>query len=99
MEAPHLNQLADQYKADDLVVVAVNSWDEPKDGITKFVEENQLEYLILLDGREVGRRYGLIGIPTLLWINRWGLVVDTELGFDGPEHLDQRTRRLLYGPG
>ncbi len=50
---------------------------------------------MLLDGRAVGALYGVTDIPTLLWIDPAGTVVDTELGFHGAGSLERKTKRLL----
>lgn len=75
--------------------MAVNSWNEPKDDLAKFAEDQNLKHRICLEGRSVAQAYGVKVVPTVLWIARDGRVVDVELGFDGPEALDRRTRRLL----
>lgn len=95
-----MSRLAEEYIDDGLVVLAVNAWDEEEEEIRRFVQENKLKHRILLNGRDVA--YGLYhvpGIPTALWINRHGVVVDTEVGFDGPELLEEKIKRLLSSAG
>ncbi len=81
------------------MVLAVNAWDEDKAEIRRFVKKNKLEHRILLDGKEVRARYGAPFIPTTLWINRDGVVVDAEVGFDGAGPLLRKTKKLLAGSG
>ena len=75
--------------------MGVNAWDEPKADVADFVRKNELKHRILLQGGEVAKGYGLLGVPTLFWIDRDGVVTDVELGFESPESLDRRTKRLL----
>ena len=77
------------------MVLGVNAWDEEKAEVRRFVDENRLQHRILLQGEWLYEKYGRPGIPALLWINREGVVVDAELGFHGPERLQERTKRLL----
>ena len=98
MEAPHLSQITEQYKKDGLVVLAVNSRDDPKDGIEQFVNEHKLQQRILLNGRDVKENvYGMKGIPMLFWIDRAGVVVNTHLDYDeaSAKLLDEYTLELV----
>jgi peroxiredoxin len=95
VEAPHLSRLAEQYRDDGLVVLGVSAWDEPKSEVARFVRENRLKYRVLLNGKKVAQQYNLLGVPTLFWIDRQGIVVDAEVGFDGPQELERKTRALL----
>jgi thiol-disulfide isomerase/thioredoxin len=94
-EAPHLSALADRHRADGLVVVGVNAWDEAKEDVARFVNEQSLKHRILLNGSGVMQAYGIDSIPVVFWIDGQGVVQDFELGFDGPDELRHRTERLL----
>jgi hypothetical protein len=76
-------------------VLGVNAWDEPKPDVADFAKENKLKQRILLDGSAAGSRYKIMGVPTVFWINPEGEIVDAEVGFDSPESLAEKTRRLL----
>ncbi len=90
-----MSRLADKYKSDGLVVLAVNTWDEPKETLDAFVREKNLKYRILLNGRGVGNTYGVTGVPTNVWINPQGIMVDAALDFKDPKKLEEKTKRLL----
>ena len=75
--------------------MAVNAWDEPKDLLAKYAEKEKLAQRILLEGSDVADTYGITGLPATLWVNRQGVVVDTEMGFEGAEALKVKTERLL----
>ena len=98
MEAPHLSRITEQYKKDGLVVLAVNSRDEPAEEIAQYVNEHDLQQHILLNGRYVKETvYGMMGIPMLFWINRAGIVVYTQLDYDKAHvrKLDEYTQKLV----
>lgn len=78
------------------MILGVNAWNEPREDVARFVKERQLKHRILLDGKPVAKElYGVTGIPTVLFIDREGVVVDVELDFAGPEHLEARVRKLV----
>ena len=79
-------------------MLAVNHWDEEKETLVKFVADNKLQQRILMNGSSVGKvLYEIPGVPSSFWINREGVIVDSHIDFDGPEVLDQKTRKLLAG--
>jgi len=63
------------------------------------VNKNKLKHRILLNGSAVANQYGVTGVPTLIFIDKDGVMVDAELGFDGVGPLMNKTRALLRGSG
>ena len=96
MEAPHLSKLVERHTADGLVVLGINAWDEPEDDIKRFVDKKKLEHRILLDGSEVAERYGIGGIPAILWIDGNGVIADGALGFTRRKRIHDKTTALLH---
>lgn len=88
--------MAEQYKGQGLVVLAVNHWDEPASTLKRFVTESKLSHQILLDGNEVGRSYGVTGVPVTFWIDATGVVKEVDVGWSGkPKKLHERANALL----
>ena len=82
-EAPYLSKWQQQYGDAGLVVLAINAYDEPKEVVTKFAKEKQLEQKFLLTGGSVAREeYGVRFYPTTCFIDRSGTVVAHQEGFD-----------------
>jgi len=80
------------------VVLAINAWDEPKKRIARFVQKEKLKQHMLLDGGEVwkGHYDGLL--PQVVWIDREGVIVEREIGFDAqtsPGIMAANTKRLV----
>ncbi len=74
----------------------MNTWDEEKDVLSEFAISEKLKQTILLNGREVAKgSYGVKGVPTVFWIDRTGVVVDMDDDFNGPDPLEQKTKKLL----
>jgi hypothetical protein len=83
------------------VVLAVNAWDEEKEILKQFVEQNKLNQRILLNGGETSDHYGIPNrsIPTVLWIDRSGVVVDIDFGASDVKTLENNTKKLVVGKG
>ena len=76
-------------------MLGVNAWDEPKEEVSRFAKEHQLQQKILLDGSSVKALYGVTSIPAVFWIDREGIIRDLEVGFGGPDELKNRTQDHL----
>lgn len=98
-EAPHLSRLAEQYVGEGLVILSINAWDDDKKDLESYAKKEKLAQRILLNGSAVADQYHVEGLPTTLWIDRKGIVVDTEVGFGGVEALRERTRKLTASSG
>lgn len=91
-----MSRLAEEYGKNGLSVLAVDAWDEDQDEIASFVKSEKLIHRILLEGSEVAEQYGSgSNVPVVLWIDRNGVVVDTEWGFAGAASLEAKTQKLL----
>ena len=87
--------MAKKHGGDGLVVLAINAWDEPKDTLADFAKHEKLMYRILLDGGDVASEYGVTSMPTNIFVDKNGVMIDAALGFDGPKHIEAKTRKLL----
>jgi cytochrome c biogenesis protein CcmG, thiol:disulfide interchange protein DsbE len=80
-EMPSIESLYNDFKANkDFVVLAVS---QDTDGATvrPFIEQNHLQFTVLLDPRnEVGERYDVNGIPETFIIGRDGRIVAHHVG-------------------
>ena len=93
--------MAEQYKKDGLVVLAVNAWDEDKEILRQYIEQNKFQQRVLLNGGEVSDRYGNPekNVPTLVWIDRQGVVLDADLGSGNIKNLEKTTAKLVAAKG
>ncbi len=95
-EAPHLSRLQEKYKNQGLTVLGVNSDNNSKANLERFVKEANLTHAILLNGSGVAMQvYSARAYPTTYWIDRSGKLVAREYGYHGPEKLERTARRLL----
>ena len=66
----------------------------------RFAKREKLRQTILLEGADVAKEYKTDGgVPTTLWIDREGVIADTDVGYGGPEPLDEKTARLISPSG
>jgi len=74
MEMPDLNRLYEEYKDEDVIVLAVNLGESEKI-VREFIEENQYTFPVLLDkSQKVGINYNTFAIPTSVIIDKEGVV-------------------------
>ena len=81
------------------MVLAVNAWDEDKEILKQYVEQQKLNQRVLLEGGKTIKQYGVPDgmIPTILWIDRAGIVVDVDLGSADVKTLESNTKKLVNG--
>ena len=80
--APMLDRISRKHQGKGLVVVGVNTSDQP--GLAPlFAKKKGLSYPIVYDdGDDVARRYGVSNLPTLVLIDRQGNVVSVRSGLE-----------------
>ena len=84
-----------------LEVVAFNLTDqERKNDIRRFVDELRLPFPVALDDRgKVRRRYGLIGVPSTVFVDSSGVVRAVHSGPMTRQSLDQDLATIILEPG
>jgi len=73
-EVPLLNELQQSLSASGFTIVGV-SVEEPREAVDAFVRNHHIQYPVLLDSDgSISRRYGLIGLPMNVIVDREGVV-------------------------
>jgi len=90
-----LSKLAVEHKKDDLVVLAVNGWDEPRKQVAEFADEHKLKQTILLNGSDLATQYEVQWYPSRFWIDRQGNIVEFEEGGADKATLRRRAKMLI----
>lgn len=105
MAMPHTNEAGKKHKDKNVVVVAVNVWDE-KDAYKGWVPKNQTKYdsiTFLLDphgrkGDVAKSLYNVSGIPTQYIIDPQGVIRASFVGYDDdPKPLDDAIAKASEG--
>ena len=74
-EIPHYKDIYEIYGRRGLEIVGIDI-DEPKNRVSQFAAKNQIPYKTLLDEKgRVASAYGIVGIPTMVLINKDGRVL------------------------
>lgn len=72
-EAPRVQAFYQKY-ADKVAVIGVDI-NESKKAITSFIEANGLTYPMVVDSGDVAQQYGVVGIPTIVLIDKGGKIL------------------------
>ncbi len=93
---PHLNELYNKFKDQNLKVISINSYDS-RDDVRWFCNQHKANYPVLLNGRTVAENYGVNSFPTFLIIDKTGKIVTTKEGYNQTvkEELERAIQNAL----
>jgi peroxiredoxin len=97
--APRISTLKDRYGAQGLNVVGVTTDTAEKAAL--FAEQNQMRYTSVIDtDGDTSKSYGITGLPTMLLVDKRGVVREVFVGFDpsGEAKLETLIKTLLAEP-
>ncbi len=93
---PKLGALQARYGAQGLSVLGVSTEDAQE--VALFAQRMSVRYAVAIDKHaETTRSYGVMSLPTLVVIDKRGIVRDVSIGYDSGEdaHLENSVRSLL----
>lgn len=97
MIAPRLSALKDRLGAQGLAVVGVTT--DPAEQAAVFAEQHQMRYPSVVDkAGDTSRAYNITALPTLVLVDKRGIVRDVFVGF-GKDELETAVKKLLAEPG
>jgi thiol-disulfide isomerase/thioredoxin len=93
--APILDRVSRKHRDKGLVVVGVNTSDQP--GLAPiFAKKKGLSYPIVYDADdEVARRYGVSNLPTLVAISADGTIVEMRSGLEDEKGIEELVTRAM----
>ncbi|MBI5967291.1 MAG: TlpA family protein disulfide reductase [Deltaproteobacteria bacterium] len=101
-EIPYLNELHNKYKRDGLVVIGIALDQGGPEKVRKFVEENGVEYIILMGDEAIVEAFGKIpglgpiqGIPTTFIIDRKGQICRRFVGLTKKHVFEEILKQVL----
>jgi thiol-disulfide isomerase/thioredoxin len=97
--APELSALQQRYGAQGLTVFGITTEDARE--VASFAGRKQMRYAVGVDTEaETSRRYGVVSLPTLVAIDRRGIVREIFVGYDssGKARVESTLRALLAEP-
>lgn len=96
IEMPWFVDLQKKYEAQGLQIVGVAMDDSSKEDIDKFVQEMSVNYPIVIGKEQTADQYGgLPALPTTLYIDRDGKVVDRVIGLRGRAEIEETIQKIL----
>jgi len=96
-EIPAIEHLSKEFEKKNVVVLGVNS-DESGDTVRRFVAKNNITYrIVLAEDADVVRRYGATALPTVVVIDRNGIIAAYRIGerYDSEDLLHGDIRHVL----
>jgi thiol-disulfide isomerase/thioredoxin len=94
-EAPIVNAVAQRFKDRGLVVVGVNTSDEPRLA-ERFAVKKGLSFPIVYDkGNDIAQRFHVDNLPTLIVVSKDGKIVAVRHGITSDSDLDRLVKQVL----
>ena len=91
-EGPHLSRLQEKYANQGLVVLGINSDNDPAHKVQEWADEKKIRHTLLLQGNTTAMRtFSCRRFPSKFWIDRSGTVREFEYG---PKRTDQHEETL-----
>jgi len=95
IEIPWWQELQKQYAGQGLVIIGVSE-DSNLADVQKYLKTNPINYQIVWDNSTLQSTYGSpFGLPTTLFINKDGKIVERVSGLEGKPELDKAIRAIL----
>jgi cytochrome c biogenesis protein CcmG/thiol:disulfide interchange protein DsbE len=108
IETPWIVELRNKYAAQGFEVLGVDTegddlkqndkagWAKATAAATKFANQEDISYPILLDGDSISREYGgLDDLPTSFFVDRKGVVVAAQMGLTSEQDLESKIKKAL----
>lgn len=80
MVMPKLQEVHQQFKGQDVVVMGINAWENGDPAA--LMKDRGFDYLLLMQGDAAASDYDVTGIPTMVVIDQNGMIVDRHVGAD-----------------
>ena len=96
-EIPWYIEFQDKYKDNGLAVIGVSMDDDGWKSVKPFLEQNKLNYPVVIGDRALGKRYNVDSMPVTLLIDRDGRIADSHSGMVDKDAFENEIRTLLRG--
>lgn len=93
-EMPGFQQLQDTYGPRGFAVIGIAMDTNPRD-VAAFARKHNIRYPLLMGTPEVQERFGVLGIPTTMLVDRQGVVRYKVIGFEYKEAVEAELKKLL----
>jgi peroxiredoxin len=95
VEIPSLIELQKKYQARGLVVIGVSLDDDGWKSVKPWLKEKKVNYPVVIGSDDLGKQYGLEGMPLTALIDRDGKIAAIHPGVLNKDATDHQLRTLL----
>lgn len=95
VEIPWFVEFQKEFEARGLVVIGISMDDDGWKSVRPWLKEKKVNYSIVIGSEEVGKRYGLEGMPLTALVDREGRIADVHPGLVDKATTQQKIRALL----
>jgi cytochrome c biogenesis protein CcmG/thiol:disulfide interchange protein DsbE len=88
-------EFQNKYKARGLAVIGVSMDDDGWKSVRPFLQENKLNYPVVIGTQDLGKLYGVDSMPVTLLIDRDGKIADSHSGMVDKNNFEHEIRTLL----
>jgi cytochrome c biogenesis protein CcmG/thiol:disulfide interchange protein DsbE len=99
LEIPLFIEFAKEYAAKGLVVIGISLDDDGWKSVRPWLKEKKVNYPIVIGNDELGKKYGLQGMPLTALVDRDGRIADVHSGLVEKAATEQKIRKLLQENG
>ncbi len=94
-EIPHLIELYEEYRDKGLEIIGISLDWNAKRVAGPFIEENGINYTVLLGDDNISDLYDVVSIPTSYILDREGGIVKKYIGYRDKEVFEKKIEELL----
>lgn len=96
---PDLIEIYEKNKnnAFEMLTISVDEGSDSSERIRDFIKEYRIPYTVMLDGMELGKKFGVYTIPTIFLVDKNGILVRRYPGYfpDMVSRIDKEIKGLL----
>jgi len=90
---PMLQALNEKYKDKGLEVIGIDPFDTKEKGLAEFLAKRGVTYTVLLEAKEIAKKYRVSAYPTLFLIDRNGKIIYNQEGYG--EGVDEELEGVI----
>lgn len=108
LETPWLVELRQQYASKGFEILGISSeadnltdddkdgWAKDKAAISKFAQQQHMQYPVLINGDSIAKDYGgLDAMPSSFYVDRNGIIVATQTGIVSKDEIEGKIQKSL----
>jgi peroxiredoxin len=97
VEIPWYVEFQNKYRNDGLAAIGVSMDEDGWKSVKPFLEENKLNYPIVIANQDLSNRYGgLSSLPMTLLIDRNGRIAESHAGMVNKDEFENKIKTLLH---